>query len=164
MANLTGLNLDPNVEESQGEFTVIPAGIYKAVIVHDEICDTKAGTGKLLKLQLQIIEGYHQGAIVKDNLNIINPHQVAQKIGQGTLKRICNLCKVQYPPQDTSGLYGRPMAITVKVSTFTSNLTGEDLKSNKISKYDKPAGSVPQQNHFADNPTDPGFGDQPSSW
>ena len=47
MANLSDLNLDPNIEESQGEFTVIPAGQYKAVIIHDEIADTKAGTGKI---------------------------------------------------------------------------------------------------------------------
>ncbi len=50
MANLSGLNLDPNVEESQGEFPVIPAGQYQAIIIHNEIADTKAGTGKILKL------------------------------------------------------------------------------------------------------------------
>jgi len=113
---------------------------------------------------LQIIEGTHQGTIIKDNLNIINPHQVAQRIGQGTLKRICTLCKVQYPPQDTSRLYGCPMAVTVKVETFKSNRTGKDLKSNKIPKYDKPTSAIPQQNQAGGNPTDPGFGEQPSSW
>ncbi len=55
MSNLNGLNIDPNVDENSGGFTVLPAGKYKAVIVGDELVDNKSGTGKLLSLKVQII-------------------------------------------------------------------------------------------------------------
>jgi len=135
MADLTGANLDPNVEENTGGFTVVPEGKYQVVIVGDNLKDTKAGTGKILELKVQIVDGEHRGATVVDRLNIINQSDVAQKIGQGQLKRICNLCGVSYPPSDTTGLIGKPMQATVKTEEFTSNNTGNLLKSNKITGY-----------------------------
>lgn len=135
MADLTGANLDPNVEENTGGFTVVPEGKYQVVIVGDSLKDTKAGTGKILELKVQIVDGEHRGTTVIDRLNIVNQSDVAQKIGQGQLKRICNLCGASYPPSDTSGLIGKPMQATIKVEEFTSNKTGNLLQSNKISGY-----------------------------
>lgn len=135
MANFAGLNIDSNVEEQTGAFTVLPAGKYLACLVGDELKDNKAKTGKVLKLKLQIIEGQFAGTIIDDHLNITNPNATAQAIGQGTLKRICNLCKVQFPPQDTNGLMGKPMVVELKVEKFTSNNTGKELQSNKVAGY-----------------------------
>ena len=147
MSNLNGLNIDPNVDENSGGFTVIPAGKYKAVIVGDELVDNKSNTGTLLNLKVQIIEGQYAQEIVVDRLNITNPSQVAQKIGQGTLKRICNLCKVKFPPQETSGLMGKPMVITVRVEEFESNTSDRLLKSNKITRYDPADTAIPTSVH-----------------
>lgn len=135
MADLTGTNLDPNVEESGGGFTVIPAGKYKAVIIADRITDTKNGSGKMLEMKVQIIDGPQKGETLTDRLNIVNASAQAQAIGQGQLKRICGLCGVQYPPTSTEGLIGKPMQITVEIEEFTSNKTGNTLKSNKIKAY-----------------------------
>jgi len=143
MADLSGANLDPNVEENTGGFTVVPEGKYQVVIVGDSLKDTKAGTGKILELKVQIVDGEHRGTTVIDRLNIINQSDVAQKIGQGQLKRICNLCGADYPPSDTSGLIGKPMQATVKIEEFTSNNTGNLLKSNKISGYN-PVPTAPE--------------------
>jgi len=135
MSNLAGLNLDPNVKESTGEFVVLPAGKYKAVITADELKDNKSETGKILVLNLQIIEGQYSQTVIVDHVNITNTSEKAQAIGQGILKRICNICNVAYPPQDTSGLYGKPMIIDLKVEEFTSNTTGKTLQSNKVRSY-----------------------------
>lgn len=135
MADLRGTNLDPDVQESSGEFTVLPAGKYKACIIADELRDNNAGTGKILEVQLQIMEGQFASEVLKDYINITNASAQCQAIGQGTLKRICNLCGVQYPPADTAGMMGKPMEISVKVEKFTSNTTGKELESNKIKSY-----------------------------
>jgi hypothetical protein len=140
MANLNGLGIDPDVKESTGEFIVIPEGQYQAVILADELTENKAGTGKLLILQLQIIEGKFTGHEIIDRLNILNQSVKAQSIAQGTLKRICNCCNVQFPPSDTRKMYGIPMTITVAVEDFESNTTGKMLQNNKVKKYD-PAGT-----------------------
>ena len=144
MSNLNGLNLDPNVAESDGGFTVLPAGKYKSVIVADELKDTKANNGKRLVLKLQIIEGQYAQEIVEDGLNIINQSSVAQAIGQGVLKRICNLCSVPFPPTETAGLYGKPMVISVGVKNFTSNTSGKELQSNEVKKYEPADTPIPQ--------------------
>ena len=72
MTSLAGVNLDPNVQENNGEFTVLPAGKYKACIVNDELKDNRAGTGKVLTLKVQIMEGQFAQEILTDYINISN--------------------------------------------------------------------------------------------
>jgi len=135
MTNLSGVGLNPNVEENTGAFTVLPAGKYKACLVADELRDNSAGNGKILVVKVQIIDGQFSGEVLTDYINIINPNPTAQTIGQGTLKRICNMCGIPYPPHDTAGLMGKPLGIDIKVEKFVSNTTGKELESNKIKSY-----------------------------
>ena len=134
MANLQGINIDANVPEA-GSFTIIPPATYKAVIAGDKITTTKDGRGKMLELTVQIIEGPYTGLTIIDRLNIVNASQQAQNIAQGTLKRICGVLRAPFPPQNTDSLMGKPMLVTVGVEDFTSNKTGNVLKSNKIKNY-----------------------------
>ena len=136
MADLTGTNLDPNVEENTGGYIVIEPGNYVAVIVADRITDTKAKDGKILELKVQIAEGKYKGEIIKDGLNIVNKSAQAQAIAQGQLRRICSICGVTYPPANTNGIIGKPLKIKVINEPFISNKTGENLTSNKIKSYD----------------------------
>jgi len=144
MADLTGTNLNPNVEETGSAFTVIADGNYNAVIIGDRVVDTKKKDGKMLEIKWQIIdEGPFQGETIIDRLNIQNPSIQAQNIGQGQLKRICGLCGVTYPPQNTDGLVGKPINIKIVTEEFKSNNTGNMLKSNKISGYN-PVKEMPE--------------------
>lgn len=135
MADLTGVGIDPNVPENTGGFTLIPAGKYNAVIVADKVVKTKDESGKILELKVQIIDGPHAGESITDRINIINKSAQAQAIGQGQLKRICNITGCPFPPADTTMMYGKPLQITVKVEDFTSNTSGKELQSNKIAGY-----------------------------
>ena len=155
MADFNGIPLDKDVEEANGEFTVLPAGKYKACIVSDELKDNKANTGKILVLKIQVTEGQYASELLTDNINITNPSQVAQAIGQGTLKRICNLCQVPYPPQNTSGLMGKPMVVTVNVEEFLSNTSGKKLQSNNIKKYEPGNTQIPAITPQATSQTHP---------
>lgn len=135
MADLTSMGLDPEVEENSGGFEVLPGGKYKMVVVADRVVPTKDNTGKLLEVKLQVVEGQHAGSGMVDRINIINKSPIAQKIGQGQLKRLCNLTGCPYPPSDTTRMYGKPILVTVKIEEFTSNTTGATLKSNKVAGY-----------------------------
>jgi len=144
MAQLSGLNINPDVPESGGDFVVLPPGKYQAVIIGDTLKDTKAGTGKILEVRLQIQDrGEFYGTEIIDRLNIINPSEKAQAIGQGVLKRICNLTGAPFPPPDTRKCYGKPMTITVKIEEFESNNSGKMLQSNKVTGYAKAGKSTP---------------------
>jgi len=139
MSNLANVGLDPNVEEAGEGFEVLPAGEYQAVITSDEVGDNKKGTGKIITLSLKITNGKHTGTDLKDYISLTNTNPEAARIGQGQLKRVCTLCGIPYPPADTTLLYGKPLNIKVAVEEFTSNKTGQQLKSNKIKSYKKPA-------------------------
>jgi len=143
MANLSGVSLDANVEESTGGFDLIPEGKYHAVIVKDLVKDTKAGDGKILELAVQITAGEYAQKTVTDRINIVNKSAQAQAIGQGQLKRLCRLTGIEYPPADTAGMYGQPLEITIAHEDFTSNRTGKKLTSMKIKNYNKQSGTVP---------------------
>lgn len=150
MADLSNIGLDPNVEENSGEFTILPDGQYKVVVVNDRIVPTKDGGGKLLEVKIQVVEGPNSGTSLVDRINIVNKSEIAQRIGQGQLKRLCNLTGTPYPPHDTTMMYGKPIMATIKTETFTSNKTGNQLKSNKVSSYNpvtqqhKPQSAQPQ--------------------
>lgn len=135
MTDMTRLGLDPDIKPYDGEWTVIPPGPYDVVIIKDILTDNSAGTGKILKLTLQIINGQFHGELLKDTLNITNPNKLSQEIGQGTLRRICNICRVVYPPSNTVALHGKPIRIVVTTEEFISSTTGSKLKGNKIKKY-----------------------------
>ena len=135
MSDLSNQGLDPNVEESSGEFHVVPAGKYPMVIINDNLAPAKSGNGTVLTVTFQIIEGPEAGNTIDLYLNIKNTSEIAQNIGQGTLKRLCTLTDVQYPPADTTLMYGKPIMGTIKVKSFTSNNTGKELKSNDITAF-----------------------------
>jgi len=157
MASLTGIGIDANVQESTGEFTVLPPGKYKACLVSDELKDNNAGTGKVLMIKLQILEGQYAGEVLTDYINITNANPKAQAIGQGVLKRICNLCGVPFPPQDTAGLMGKPLGIDVKIVKFTSNTTGKELDSNKIKAYGPVPSPAQMQQPMTHHAPPPGY-------
>ena len=94
----------------------IPAGKYKCVITASGEQPTKAMTGTKLKLQMQVIEGPHQGQMVFDQLNVNNPSQTAMEIAQRTLSAICRATGVMMP-QDSSDLHNKPLLVTVTVET-----------------------------------------------
>ena len=88
MADLTTLNFDPAQTEDMGDcFKVLPPGHYNVVIVESAVNNTKAGNGKLLELKYQVIEGAHTGDTLTDRLNLVNPSELAQKIGLSQLKK-----------------------------------------------------------------------------
>lgn len=110
--------------------TTLPAGKYKCVITGSGEQPTKAMTGTMLKLQLQVIEGPYQGQMVFDQLNINNPSKTAMEIAQRTLSAICRATGVMMP-QDSSDLHNKPLLVTVRVES--SQQYGDQ---NKVAGYE----------------------------
>jgi hypothetical protein len=127
MANLTGF--DANEHEPSG-FDPLPAGDQVAAIVDSEMCDTKNGNGKYLKLTLQVLEGVYKGRQLWDRLNLVNPSADAVRIAKGTLSAICRAVKVM-TPKDSQELHNLPLIVRVGLSKHKD--TGD--MTNVIKKY-----------------------------
>ena len=154
MADLSGINMDKDVKESGQDFEQLPTGNYNAVIVGDELSQNSKGTGMLLTFTWQIIDdkenGKYKGRNIDSRHNIQHTSEVTQRIGQGELKRICGLCGVQYPPQNTEALFGRPISLYIKENNYKSNKLNDDgseriIKGNQVSAFNN-VPEIPQTN------------------
>ena len=135
MADLSMVGIDENVEEAGGASTLLPDGWFPAVIVGTDYGENSKKTGTRLLLEIQIISGKYTAEIIKDNLNITNPSDDAQRIGQGILKKICRIVNAPFPPTDTdSQLCAKKISIKNKLSSFISR-KGEELPCNSIVDY-----------------------------
>jgi hypothetical protein len=120
MADLTGFDAS-KVEPGGG---AIPKGEYQVVIVESDKVATKAGTGHLLKLKLQIVEGEHKGRTLTDRLNLWNPNEVASRIAQGTLSAICRAVNV-LTPQGSEQLHHKQLTAVVEVRQLDEGVANE---------------------------------------
>ena len=126
MGNLQGF--DANQYEAQS-FDVLPAGEYDVVIVASSVEQTKSGTGKYLKLELQVINGQFKKRKLFDNLNLWNQSQQAQTIARGQMSAICRAIG-NLTPKDSSELHMKKIRCKVKIEK-----SEEYGDSNKIVGY-----------------------------
>jgi len=110
-----------------GGFDVLPAGEYDVCIVSSVVEPTKAGNGKFLKLELQVLNGPFQNRKIFDRLNLWNPNQQAVTIAQGTLSAICRAVGV-LTPQDSSELHNKPLRCRVTVRKSEEYGDGNEVK------------------------------------
>jgi len=111
---MANLNHTVNPDEIEGDFEALPAGEYLAVIENSLIADTKSGSGKMLKLTYQVIDGVFRGKKIFENLNIINSNLQAQEIAKKTLNSIGVACGVSQIT-DSEQLHNIPLIIDVVV-------------------------------------------------
>jgi hypothetical protein len=94
----------------------IPAGWYAAEIDKAEVRDTKAGTGKYLKLELVVLDEAHEGRRVFTQINLSNPNQQAVEIGQRELAALAMASGVP-ALRDSAELLQKQIGIKVKIKT-----------------------------------------------
>ena len=148
MADLNGF--DANQVDPTGYFEPIPAGKYLAVITDSEMKYNKAGTGSLLQLTFQIIEGEYQNRLIWTRLNLDNPNAVAVQIARADLSAICRAVGV-LSPRDSVELHNLPLVIHVRCKK--RNDTGDIFneikgfaKRETPNQVGQPASSPPSNN------------------
>jgi hypothetical protein len=138
MANL-GETFNADDHEEPISFDPLPPGEYVAQVVDSEIKDTKAGDGKYVKLQWQVIDGEYTNRIVFANYNIINPSEKAQEIGEREFAAACRGLGKSHV-SDTEELHAIPCVIKLKIDPGKNGYG----PSNRITAY-KPAVMAQQQ-------------------
>lgn len=94
----------------------IPAGWYAVEIDKAEVRDTKAGTGKYLKLEMVVLDEAHEGRRVFTQINLSNPNQQAVEIGQRELAALAMACGVP-ALRDSAELLQKQIGVKVKIKT-----------------------------------------------
>jgi hypothetical protein len=124
---------------------LLPPGRYGAQIVNSEMRVTRAGTGQYLWLEMDVIEGPHQGRKIWDQLNLVNPSPQTVEIAQRTLSAICHAVG-QLQVSDSEQLHFRPLQVTLAVEIDSRDKlrpAEEQRKQNKVKGYAPLGGAAP---------------------
>lgn len=108
------LSFDATQVQPQQEFDLLPAGKYLAQVIDSEVVPTKAGTGQILKLTFEIMDGEHANRRLWARLNIANENAQAQQIGLAQLSALCHAVGAT-KLTDSLELHEKPVLVTVKV-------------------------------------------------
>ena len=128
-------------------FEPLPVGEYIAQVKKAEIKTTSAGTGEYISLQWEILEAddsKHVGRVVFQNLNIVNPNDMAVKIAKSQLKQINTALGIS-ELTDTDELLGQPVKITLKIRPAKDGYDANNdvAKVKAISSGDSEGGDAP---------------------
>jgi uncharacterized protein DUF669 len=105
---------DANQEQEwKGGGGMLPEGEYIAVIDRSDEKPNKKGTGMVLELEFQVIEGQHAGATVRNWLSLQNPEPKTVQIARAELAAICKAVGV-LKPYSTRQLHDIPLVIRIK--------------------------------------------------
>ena len=143
------LNFNAANEEGMDDYSVVPADTYNAQVVKSEVADTKAKTGKLLKLQFKIIDGKFKGRIVFAQYNIANPNPQAVEISKKQMKTLCDAIGKPNGVEDSNEMHNIPLQIKVSVKP-AQGVYAEQNEIKFYAKYEGPkvagAGTVASKN------------------
>ena len=84
------LNLSLKGIELQGpasDYSLLPEGTYKVIVGKTEAKETKSGGGAVI-LGYKVLEGEHEGKLIKDFLNVVNANPKASEIGMQRLATV----------------------------------------------------------------------------
>jgi hypothetical protein len=124
------LNFNAETVAPMQSFEPLPVGYYTAMITSSESKPTKSGTGTILNLRFDILDGEFKGRIIFVGLNVFNASPVAEGIARSELGSICRAVNVMQLT-DSSQLHSRPMKIKLAIQPAKD---GYDAK-NVIKEY-----------------------------
>jgi len=143
MADL-GQTFDANSVEPAQQFTAIPAGKYRAVILKSEWKPTKKG-GQYLEFMIEILDPKYKGRRVWEKLNLKNASQVAVDIANATLSSICRATGVMRA-NDSSQLHGIPFIVGLKVKEHNGKTNNEPSSYESVESASAATVAAPQAN------------------
>ena len=121
MANVSDINVNPD-DANLGGFSVLPEGVYRAVITDSPRKHTKSGDGEYLSFKFTIQNGEYAGESVFDNLNLWNPSQQAVRISMQRYELILQkLGTTSRNISETMDLHNIPIDIKVTVEEYSKN-------------------------------------------
>jgi hypothetical protein len=107
-----GLNVPENTDD---DFELLAPGWYPVEIEAAEVVTTKAGNGKMLKVEMAVVSNdSHSGRKLFANINLVNPNAKAVEIGQRELAALGLACGLN-AISDTAELLGHYIEARVKI-------------------------------------------------
>ena len=124
------INYTVDANNAEEGFEVIPAGDYTVVIESSDYTSNKQGTGKVLSLTYQIIDGRYKGSKLFNYLNLEHQKENVVAIARKTMNAIGVAVGIREVVRDSAMLHNIPMKVEVVVKDDPSY-----GKKNEIKKH-----------------------------
>jgi hypothetical protein len=131
----------PTEEPEAHSFDPLPPGDYLAHITQSEIADTRTGTGRMVKLTWEVLDGQFERRLVWQQINYRNQSQKAEEVGKRQLDEVVWSTGVQNLT-DTEQLHWIPCIITVKVEGAKGGYGPKNVIT-RVRRNDAPAARQP---------------------
>lgn len=99
---------------ASNDYSPLPAGWYSVRITEAELKDTKAGTGKYIKVRYDVTGGAHAGRVIFGMITVRNPNAKAEEIGRSQLAKLIRSIGLE-EVSDTDQLIGGEMLVKVTI-------------------------------------------------
>ena len=132
-----GNDFDSSQVEPSTPHEPVPAGWYAVMIEEIKVKPTKSGTGYILELDLQVVDGEFNGRHMWDRITLRNQSQKAEQIGLRQFSALCRAAGV-LTVKDSSQLKDKVVMAKAKVE----HQEGYEPQ-NKISGYKSTEGVSP---------------------
>lgn len=141
---MASFNFDASAVAPTASFAPIPAGMYLSHITDSDLVPTKDGSGNMLKLTFEILDGQFKGRKIWNNLNVQNQNQDTMKWALADLSAICHATG-NIKLQDSAALHFKPLKIKVVIGEAKN---GYEARNN-IKGYESANGAMPAATGFA---------------
>lgn len=128
-----GFNLSdiaPDTGAGGGSYDPIPEGEYTLRALEAEEKTTAKGDGQYIKVKFEVTRGEHEGRLLWQNFNTVNPNEKAEQIGRGQLSAWATACG-RPDADDTDKLLDRPFKASVVIEKGKNGYSD----SNKIKAF-----------------------------
>lgn len=123
------LNYHADHDDGERSVEAVPAGEYICVVEDSDYVDNKKGTGRMLKLTYQIIDGPFKGQKIFENLSLEHENQQTVTIARKALNSLCAAVDI-VELKDSSQLHNIPLRLDIGIKE-----NEEYGKQNKIKKH-----------------------------
>lgn len=130
----------------EDEFSLLPDGDHLMQVIESDVEPTKNGTGTVLKLVFEIMDGPDARRRVWERLNIVNSNATAQGIAQRALAELVQAVGLA-SIDDSAELHFKPLMGTI----YTRKGEGQYRDQNGVKKF-RQAGAAPAPRPSASAP------------
>lgn len=128
---------------ASNDYSPLPAGWYSVRITEAELKDTKAGTGKYIKVRYDVTGGAHAGRVIFGMITVRNPNAKAEEIGRSQLAKLIRSIGLE-EVSDTDQLIGGEMLVKVTIRQSEEYGDSNEVKDWKAgSTGSAPTASTP---------------------
>ena len=104
----------------------LPAGKYRVMITNVETKETRSGTGRYMRLKMQVLDGQYANWSTTDMINIENDNKKAEEIGWQQLKKLVKAIWGEFPEEFTAqDLENQILVVTTKVEEYNGSLSSK---------------------------------------